>query len=165
MFAQEELIPQLEGLRRFSMKLTSNGPDSDDLLQSTVLRAFEKQHLFEDGTNLLHWTSKIMFNIFVSNYKRRVKREYQFDPELLLNSISIEPDQEDHLYFKAVCEAVDNLSPQHKEIIKTICYEGLSYEDAAEKLDIAIGTVRSRLARAREKLTELLEHSAKPTLQ
>ncbi len=156
MFTHDQLMPQLEGLRRFSMKLTSNRPDSDDLLQSTVLRAIEKQHLFEDGTNLFHWTSRIMFNIFVSNYKRRTQRECQFDPEALIASLSVMPDQESRMHFKSVCGAIEKLSPQHREIITVICWDGLSYEEAAQKLGIAIGTVRSRLARAREKLMERL---------
>lgn len=157
MFTHQELMPQLSSLRRFSMKLTRNGPDCDDLLQSAVLRALEKQHLFEDGTNLFHWISRIMFNIFASNYKRRAQSEYQFDPDPLIASLSVMPEQEMYVYYKSVYTAIQKLSVQHREIIFLVCYDGLSYEEAAKKLNIAVGTVRSRLSRARDNLLVHLE--------
>lgn len=161
MFTQQELMPQLSSLRRFSMKLTRNEPDCDDLLQSAILRALEKQHLFEDGTNLFQWISRIMFNIFASNYKRKVNRECQFDPQPLIASLSVMPQQEVQMYYKSVYAAIQDLSPQHREIIMLVCYEGLSYDEAAQKLNIAVGTVRSRLSRARDNL--LLNLDSKST--
>lgn len=160
MFSNDQLMPQMEGLRRFSMKLTRDGAESDDLLQSTLLRAIEKKHQFEDGTNLFRWTSKIMFNLFISNYNRRTARETQFDPELLISQMSVEPDQEDRLEFKEVCAAIDRLPKHHREILALVCGNGASYEDAANELGIAVGTVRSRVARARANLAEELGRNA-----
>ncbi|HYD18070.1 MAG TPA: sigma factor, partial [Patescibacteria group bacterium] len=66
MFEQKALIGEMENLRRFALRLTRNASDAEDLVQSTLLRALEKQDYFETGTNLFSWTSKIMFNLFAS---------------------------------------------------------------------------------------------------
>ena len=71
MFHNKSLVEETTRLRKFSMRLTKNKANSDDLLQSTLLRAIENKHRFMDGTNLFHWTSRIMFNIFVSDYRRQ----------------------------------------------------------------------------------------------
>ena len=75
MFATQDLLEETEGLRKFALKLTKNVYDAEDLVQSTVLRALEKKELFQSGTNLFSWTSKIMYNMFVSNYRRKTKYE------------------------------------------------------------------------------------------
>ena len=117
MFKQDALVTEMTNLRKFALRLTGNMCDAEDLLQSTVLRALEKKHLFQADTDLFKWTSKIMFNLFVSSYRRRVKFETQYDPESFLESRSVEPEQESKIELTKVGEAMNFLSPDHKEIL------------------------------------------------
>ncbi len=156
MFMQNTLTDEMDSLRKFAMRLTRNTHDAEDLLQSTLLRALEKRHLFQLGTNLFGWTSKIMFNLFVSDYRRRTKFESQYDPEPYLAKQSVEAVQEIKTELAEVNEAMGSLSDDHRKILVLICVRGMSYEDVATALGIPVGTVRSRLARARENLQEIL---------
>ena len=94
MFDQKALVGEMSNLQRFALRLTRNASDAEDLVQATLLRALEKADYFEDGTNLFSWTSKIMFNIFVSHYRRRTKFETQYDPETFIERESVEASNE-----------------------------------------------------------------------
>ncbi len=157
MFAQTALVSQMDNLRKFALRLTGNVSDAEDLLQSTVLRALEKKHLFQKDTDLFKWASKIMFNLFVSGYRRRVKFETQYDPENFLENRSVEAEQEAKVELRKVQDAMNHLSEDHKEILVLVCVKSMRYEEVATALDIPIGTVRSRLARARESLQAILD--------
>lgn len=157
MFSQSELVQTAPNLHKFALRLTRNGADADDLLQSTLLRAIEKQNLFEPGTSLFRWTSKIMFNIFASGYRRKTKFETQYDPERILDSQSVDATQEMSCDLKQVKSAMNLLSHDHRDILVLVCVMGMRYEEVAKALSVPIGTVRSRLSRARENLQHLLE--------
>lgn len=156
MFAQNNLVAETDRLHKFAFKLTRNKSDADDLVQSTCLRALEKSELFETGTNLFGWTSKIMYNLFVSDYRRRIKFESQYDPETYLDKEIVLPMQDIILEAENVKRAMLYLSPNHRNILAMICMQGLSYQEVADKLNISIGTVRSRLSRAKENLQVIL---------
>lgn len=156
MFHNAELINEMDGLRRFAYKLTQNQADAEDLLQSTILRALEKKHLYKDNNNLFGWTSKVMFNIFISNYRRKTKFESQYDPEPAINAQSVEASQETKMEMLNVQDAMDRLSEDHRDILIMVCVKGMSYEDVSQALDIPVGTVRSRLSRARDSLDKEL---------
>lgn len=149
MFAQTALVNEMTKLQHFALKLTKNHHDRDDLVQSTCLRALEQSERFEDGTNLFGWTSKIMFNIFITGYRRHKKFESNSDNELIIANQSIEPRQEIDLNINRLRQSMSLLGPDHQKIIQLICLDGESYQDVATLLNIPIGTVRSRLARAR----------------
>lgn len=157
MFNQTALVQEMDNLKKFAMKLTRNTYDADDLLQSTVLRALEKKHLFQTDTDLFKWTSKIMYNLFVSGYRRKVRFETQYDPESYIERESVEAQQDKKMEFLQVGEAMSTISCDHREILLMICVKGMSYNEVAEKLDIPVGTVRSRLSRARESLQTALD--------
>lgn len=157
MFNNNELMEHNDRLQKFAYKLTRNKADGEDLLQSSLLRAIEKKHLFQEGTNLFSWSSKIMYNMFVSNYRRKVKFESQYDPESYIENESVEANQNIKMEFKDVDRAMDELSPEHREIIMMVCVKGMQYTEVAENLDVPVGTVRSRLSRARDNLQNLLD--------
>lgn len=157
MFCHEELVGSLEMLRKFSLRLTGNVPDGEDLLQSTILRALEKKHLFEPGTNLASWMSRIMFNLFVSQYRRRVKFETKYDPEEFIEKRSVNAAQEAIVEVSEVEQAMTRLSPDQRNILTLICAQGHKYEETASILGVPVGTVRSRLARARGNLQAIME--------
>ena len=146
MFTQKELIVEMPKLRKFASKLTRNNSEADDLLQSTLLRALEKADYFETGTDLFKWSSKIMYNIFVTDYRRKVKFETQYDPESHIENRSVEPDQQVKLEVKVLAKAMEQMSPEHREILVLVCVKGMQYQEVADMLAIPVGTVRSRLS-------------------
>lgn len=157
MFTDNQLISEMDRLNKFAFKLTRNHADAEDLLQNTVLRAYEKKHLFKEGSNVFSWTSKIMYNLFVTDYRRKVKFESQYDPEPAIANEVANVNQEDTVMMKEVTKAMEYLSEDHRDILIMICAQGMKYEEAAEQLNIPVGTVRSRLSRARSILMELME--------
>ena len=157
MFTDNQLITEMDGLFKFAMRLTRNTADAEDLLQNTILRAYEKKDLFHEGSSVFKWASKIMYNLFVSDYRRKVKFETQYDPETFLEKESVAAAQEDQMMVSQVGEAMKKLSGEHSEILVMICVQGMRYEEAAEALDIPVGTVRSRLSRARSQLQAIME--------
>ncbi|MGQ0527372.1 MAG: sigma-70 family RNA polymerase sigma factor [Alphaproteobacteria bacterium] len=156
MFNQTALIDEMQNLRKFAFKLTRKPHDADDLLQATILRALEKKHLFQEGTSIFKWTSKIMYNLFVSDYRRKVKFEVQYDPESYIERESVEASQDVKMELIRVQEAMNTLSDDHREILVMVCVKGLQYSEVSGLLQIPVGTVRSRLSRAREALQAAL---------
>lgn len=156
MFATQDLIAENANLRKFALHLTRNKADADDLVQSTLLRALEKSHYFDDGTSLRKWTSKIMFNLFVTDYRRKTKFETQYDPEPYIQSQSVSASQDSKVELHAVGDAMKMLSDDHREILMMVCVQDMPYQQVAQALGIPVGTVRSRLSRARESLQAVI---------
>lgn len=160
MFNNYELTNEMPKLEKFALRLTRNQHDADDLVQSTLLRAMEKKHLFQEGTDLFKWTSKMMYNLFVSGYRRKVKFETQYDPENYLEKQSVDASQETQAELTKVNEAMAQLKSEHSEVLIMVCVQGMRYQDVAEKLGVPVGTIRSRLSRAREQLQHVLDNPA-----
>lgn len=162
MFTQNQLVTEMPKLRKFATKLTRNSSEADDLLQATLLRALEKADYFETDTNLFKWSSKIMYNIFVTEYRRRVKFESQYDPESSIENHAVEASQHVKLEVKAVARAMEHMSEEHREILVLVCVKGMQYQEVADMLKIPVGTVRSRLSRARSQLMTLMDGPVNP---
>lgn len=156
MFYNSALMNEVDNLRKFALRLTHTVYDAEDLLQNTLVRAIEKKHLFEAGTDLFKWTSKIMFNLFVSDYRRKTKFETQYDPQSFLEKQSVEASQQINAEVAEIKDAMKLLSTDHREILSLICVKGMRYQEVSELLQIPVGTVRSRLSRARESLQTVL---------
>ena len=157
MFANTALVEETDHLKKFALKLTRNMSDAEDLLQATVLRAIEKKHLFKKDSNLFSWTSRIMYNLFVSAYRRKVKFESQYDPENYIQKQKVDAKQDIEMEIQDLDAALNKLSDTHREILVMVCVKEMPYAEVAEKLDIPVGTVRSRLSRARASLQDLME--------
>lgn len=157
MFNQQALVHEMGNLRKFALRLTRNTSEADDLVQSTLLRALEKKEYFQEDTNLFSWTSKIMFNLFVTRYRQKKKFESQFDPEPHINHVAQAPAQEMQVDLSLVRSCMNRLSAEHREMLILVCINGMKYEEVSEHLHIPVGTVRSRLSRARSQLQELLD--------
>ncbi|MBU0800103.1 MAG: sigma-70 family RNA polymerase sigma factor, partial [Alphaproteobacteria bacterium] len=110
-------------------------------------------------SNLFSWTATIMYNIFVSAYRRRTKFETQYDPNEYIDRQAVAPAQDHSLQLSEVRSAMKRLSSDHSQIIMMVCIKGMRYDEAGEILQIPTGTVRSRLSRARKQLQELMEDS------
>lgn len=164
MFKKESLVSEMVNLRKFALRLTRNISDAEDLLQATVLRAMENQDSFQDGTNLFSWSSKIMFNLFACQYRHKKKFESQYDPAPYIDQVIVGPSQEASADLATVRESMKLLSKDLHEILVLVCIQGMRYEEVSEALQIPIGTVRSRLSRARQQLRDLMESPQKPPL-
>jgi RNA polymerase sigma-70 factor, ECF subfamily len=157
MFQQQDLVSEMEKLRGFAMRLTKNAANADDLVQATLLRALEKKEYFLEGTNLFGWTSKIMFNLFASTYRHTKKFGTRHDPEYFIDRAGVKPAQEACVDLVIVRDAMKRLKPDMRNILIAIGIRGLRYDEVSEMLQIPVGTVRSRLSRARKQLQALLD--------
>jgi RNA polymerase sigma-70 factor (ECF subfamily) len=153
--------PFIGPLRRFACALCHDASLADDLVQDCLEHAVKSWHLRRDDGNLRAWLFAILRNEFISGRRRIGRRGVTAS----LDDLPIEPgalaDQEDHLRVRDVMAAIDRLGEDHRALILLIAVEELSYEEAAEVLSIPIGTVMSRLSRAREKLRTLLTEPVK----
>lgn len=150
----EELIPRL---RRYARSLTRDETRADDLVQDTLIRAIDKLHLFEPGTNLVAWLFTIMRNIHI-NALRSAKWEREQDPADL--ELPVPGLQISNLALRDLARAMSALPDDQRETVMLVAVEGLAYQDAAEIMSVPIGTVRSRLSRARSRLRQLMSGEA-----
>ena len=157
MLSDTMLMNEMDGLRKFAFKLCKSQSDADDLVQSTILRALQNRDKFDDEGRAFGWLSKIMFNLFVTGYKRKTRFESQYDPEPVLMSMAVSSAQEDHVMVQEVKAALTKMNPQHKEILMLACVYEMTYDEISMALKIPLGTVRSRLSRAREALLGIID--------
>ncbi len=153
---KKSLIESLPDLRAFARSLIRNADKADDLVQDTILKAWAKQDSFEVGTNIKAWLVTILRNEFYSQMRKR-GREVQDSEGTYSNAMAIHPAQYGSLDLKDFRKALDQLPDDQREAIILIGASGFSYEEAAEICDCAIGTIKSRVSRARSRLQELLE--------
>jgi RNA polymerase sigma-70 factor, ECF subfamily len=149
------VLASVTSLRAFAISLTRDAEKAEDLVQETVLRAISKQGLFEPGTNLQAWLFAILRNLFCSAC-RRTKREVE-DPDgsYAATLISI-PDHEDRIMMNDLAAALAKLPEGQRKAILLVGAQGMSYEAAAQALGCAVGTIQSRVNRARNRLAELM---------
>jgi len=153
------IMAALPKLRAYAIALTRNIDQAEDLVQGTVLKAISKQDRFEAGTNLEAWLFTILRNSFFS-FHRSTRRDVE-DPDGFYAAAMIEiPDQEDKLVIQDLEVALAKLPQEQREAILLVGMEGMPYEDAAQALGCAVGTIKSRVHRARTKLAELLHLDA-----
>lgn len=150
----EELIPRL---RRYARALTGERGAADDLVQDTLERAWVKLHLWRHGSDLRAWLFTIMHNVFVNQMRGR-REELALEDQAL--DMPQRPTQTDLLEVRDIDTALMRLPAEQREVLLLIALERMSYGEAARALSIPIGTVMSRLARAREKLRVALESEA-----
>jgi RNA polymerase sigma-70 factor, ECF subfamily len=149
------VMEALPNLRAFALSLTGKVDQAEDLVQDTVLKAITKQDSFEAGTNLQAWLFTILRNGFYSAHRKTSREVEDEDGALAASMISI-PDQEDKLALQDLSAALERLPQDQREAIILVGAEGMSYEDAAEALGVKVGTIKSRVNRARNRLAELL---------
>lgn len=147
-------------LRGYAMKLTQDTEEANDLVQETMLKAFNNKDKFQDGTNLKGWLYTIMKNIFINNYRRMVKGNVfsdDTDNQYYINQSgnSVRNDGDGRIVMKEVNEAVDSLSDSLRTPF-LMSYQGYKYEEIAKYLAVPLGTVKIRIHVARQKLKKML---------
>ena len=142
-----ELIPRL---RRYARALTGERSAADDLVQDTLERAWNKLHLWRDGSDLRAWLFTIMHNVHVNQVRSRMAAATVPLDEAA--EAPVRPTQSDMLEVRDIDTALQQLSVDQRQVLLLVAVERMSYEETARTLGIPIGTVMSRLARGRERL-------------
>lgn len=151
---RHQIVALLPRLRRFAYALTGDGDRGDDLVQDTCVRALSKQEQWQAGTRLDSWLYRIAQNLWFDRIRAGKVRGDQVG----IDSVDNLPGEdgrsitEGRSTLNVVSKAIEQLPPDQKILIVLVCIDGLSYKEASEVLEIPIGTVMSRLARARRAL-------------
>jgi RNA polymerase sigma-70 factor (ECF subfamily) len=162
-----DLVAALPRLRRYARVLTGDLHRADDLVQDTLARAWEKRRLWRAGSDLRAWLFTIMHNVYVNQFSMR-QREYA---QASLDSdegpaagweIPVRATQSERVELAEVFEQIGRLPVAQREVLILAAVEELRYEEIGDVLGVPIGTVMSRLSRAREKLKRMNADSASP---
>jgi len=158
----QDLIGLIPRLRRYARALVGDRAASDDLVQDTLERAWTKLHLYRRGTDLRAWLFTVMHNVHV-NRVRAMRPTDPLDDDM--PELAQRATQGDALVVRDLDRAISALPVAQREVLLLVALEDLSYEETARVLGIPIGTVMSRLARAREKLRDLMQGKGGTKLQ
>lgn len=153
---KRELLKTLPSLRAFAVSLSGRHDKADDLVQDTMMKAWAKQDSFQMGTNIKAWLFTILRNEFYSQMRKR-GREVQDTDGAFTERLSVHPAQYGHLDLGDFKKALDQLPGDQREAIILIGASGFSYEEAADICKCAVGTMKSRVSRARTRLQQLLQ--------
>ena len=150
------LQEQIPRMRRYALSLTRNHDRADDLVQSALVRAIAKQHLFKPGTNLRAWLFTLLHNQHVNEVRRGVNQGISIDLEDASKDLVAVADTSAPRQLKELDEAIGRLPIEQRQVILLVGLEGMAYEEVAAILMVPIGTVRSRLSRGRAALRQLM---------
>lgn len=161
---EREALVHLDSLYRVALRLTGNPAEADDLVQETMLKAYRAWHQFERGTNAKGWLLTILRHAFINEYRRRTRHPETVDidaiePFSVFQEVQDDDPQGtffDRIVDDEVLRAIDTLPEQFRETVVLSDVEGLSYEEIARVLEVPVGTVKSRLFRARRLLQQKL---------
>jgi RNA polymerase sigma-70 factor (ECF subfamily) len=168
---EREAVPHMDALFNFALKMTGDSDEADDLVQETYLKAFRFFDKFEKGTNCKAWLFRIMKNTYINKYRKETKEPDKVDYEDVENfyenvkpsttdSAHLEKDIYDNLLDDELSEAINSLPDDFKTVVILCDIEGFTYEEIADFIDVPVGTVRSRLHRARKMLFTKLQKYA-----
>ncbi len=170
---EEEIIPHLDAMYNFALRLTSDPNDAEDLVQDTIVKAFRFFSSYEKGTNAKAWLFRILKNSYINNYRKKSKQPNQVDYdevssfyETIRADRTDTSDLEDRMFRELIDDDISNALEELPEDFRTVVLlcdvEGFTYEEIANMLDVPIGTIRSRLHRGRNLLkSQLMEYAEK----
>ena len=153
---REQLVAAIPGLRAFGFSLTARNDRADDLVQETLMKAWKHYDSFEPGTNMKAWLYTILRNEFYTQLRKR-KREVEDADGLYSNRVAVHAEQDGHLDMADLRIALAKLPEDQREAIILVGASGFSYEEAAVICKVAVGTIKSRVNRARARLAVLLQ--------
>lgn len=155
MSPRQELIAQIPNLRAFAVSLCGNAERADDLVQEALMKAWANIEMFEAGTNMRAWLFTILRNVYYSEFRKK-RREVEDPDGKMANNLATHPEQHGHLDFADFRKALDSLADDQREALILVGASGFSYDEAAAICGCAVGTVKSRVNRARNRLVEML---------
>ena len=154
-----ELVELIPHLRAFARSLCGNAAQADDLAQDAMLKAWKARSSYEPGTNLKAWSFTILRNLFYSE-KRRSWRSQPLDPEVAEATLVANDNPDAALELLALRNALTKLPDDQREALILVGAGGLTYDEVAEICGCAIGTIKSRVSRARKTLLELVDETS-----
>jgi RNA polymerase sigma factor (sigma-70 family) len=154
---REDVLDYVPSLRAYALSLTRNKTDADDLVQETLTKAIAKFHLFHSGTNLRAWLMTIMRNTFFTQVKKS-RREPTGAVDCVSMTLTVPATQEWVLRGKELQQAVMDLPVHYRETLFLVVMLGHSYDDAAKICGVAVGTIKSRVNRARAILQKQFDY-------
>lgn len=169
----EEIIPHLDALYNFGLRLTADPNDAEDLVQDTIVKAYRFFSSYEKGTNAKAWLFRILKNSYINNYRKRSKKPQEVDYDevaTFYETIRAErtetSDLEDKMFRELIdddiSKALDEIPEDFRTVVLLCDVEDFTYEEIANMLDVPIGTIRSRLHRGRNLLkAQLMEYAGK----
>ncbi len=152
---RDEIVVHLPALRAYALSLTRSPDRADDLVQDTVEKAWRSITSFAPGTNLRGWLCTILRNSYYSSL-RKTRREVPDPDGAFVARLAVSPAHDGVLVLREFLSAFAQMSPEHREVLTLVGALGFSYEEAAETTGLAIGTVKSRVSRARSVLARML---------
>jgi RNA polymerase sigma-70 factor, ECF subfamily len=152
---REAMLAVVPSLRAFAISLCGNADRADDLVQETLLRAWANLDSFEPGTNMSAWLFTILRNLFRSEYRKR-RREIEDADGFYAETLTSLPDQSSHLELDEFRKALEQLPTEQREALILVGASGFSYEETAQICGCAVGTIKSRVNRARTRLAAIL---------
>jgi RNA polymerase sigma-70 factor (ECF subfamily) len=153
---RDEVVGLIPALRAFAWSLNHNGSDADDLVQETLIKAWSNREKFEPGTNLRAWLFTILRNTYYTTAVRR-RREVRDETGEYAGTLKTPPTQDWSVAIRALQAALQKLPAEHREALILVGAAGLSYEEAAEICNCALGTIKSRVNRARARLLRIMD--------
>lgn len=152
---REEIVEHLPAMRAFALSLTRNGSAADDLVQDSVVKAWKAIDSFQAGTNMRAWLFTIVRNSFYSD-RRKAKREVPDTDGAFAETLSEKPAHDGVLAMADFEQAFATLPDEQREALILVGASGFSYEEAAETCNVAVGTIKSRVNRARARLVDIM---------
>lgn len=156
---RDELVQHLGAMRAFAVSLTRNPATADDLVQETLVKAWAHMDRFRTGSNMRAWLFTILRNSYYS-MRRKHRREVEDAEGALAGALAQKPEHDGRLQMREFVTAFDQLPDEQREALILVGAGGFTYEEAAAMCGVRVGTVKSRVNRARTRLAELLELSA-----
>jgi RNA polymerase sigma-70 factor (ECF subfamily) len=153
---RDEVVGLIPTLRAFAWSLSHNGSDADDLVQDTLIKAWANRDKFEPGTNLRAWLFTILRNTYYTAVLRR-RREVRDETGEIAGRLRTPPTQDWSVAIHALQAALQKLPAEHREALILVGAAGLSYEEVAEICGCALGTIKSRVNRARARLLKIMD--------
>ena len=153
---RDDVVALIPALRAFAWSLSHNGSDADDLVQDTLIKAWTNRDKFEMGTNLRAWLFTILRNTYYTNVLRR-RREVRDEDGAYAGTLKTAPTQDWSVAMRSLQAALQQLPDEHREALILVGAAGLSYEEAAEICGCALGTIKSRVNRARARLLKIMD--------
>lgn len=157
--------PHIPALRRYAWALLRDREGADDLVQDCLERALSRWHLRRREGEIRAWLFAILHNLFIDGLRRSGREGKRVDLDQVSDLAASDADPEARAVMRDVLESLDALPPDQKAVLLLVCVEDLTYEEAARVLAIPIGTVMSRLSRARERLRRAVTEPARPMLR
>lgn len=168
----EEIIPHLDALYNFGLRLTSDPNDAEDLVQDTIVKAYRFFSSYEKGTNAKAWLFRILKNSYINNYRKKSKKPQEVDYdevasfyETIRADRTETSDLEDKMFRELIDDdltrALEKIPEDFRTVVLLCDVEDFTYEEIANMLDVPIGTIRSRLHRGRNLLkAQLMEYAS-----